>query len=304
MYFTATKSKFLIALLCITSIIYCKDSIEFKKAKPQKKEIESGSQNKIQQLEKAIEKKKKEISALEEELKNLKKQIKPKAIAATDVFYDLGSGTGKVTVHALLYDPKDPQKAKDILADYYKDIRGEIPDPEREMITRKKGSPVYGEILPDSFQQILEDKDLNIKPFKKVVGIELSPTRHHHAVTIQSKLKENNQIPCEKVFELKNENITEADMNDADVIFTCSTCFPDVLMEELVEKLSKLKDGLLILSLKELPEPEKFGFTKLKELKLPMTWSSGSPVHIYRLNKSNKKKIKTQETKTEEKSEE
>ena len=57
----------------------------------------------------------------------------------------------------------------------------------------------------------------------------------------------------------------------------------------MFEKLSKLKDGLLVLSLKELPDYEKYNFTKIKELKLPMTWSSGSPVHAYKLKKSGKK---------------
>lgn len=289
------KSKLLLVTMLITTALNSKHKVNIQE------DSNLNIEKKIKQLEISIEKNKNELIKLEEELKKLKqKRVVTSTAKGTEIFYDLGSGVGKVTVQALEHDPVNPDKAKDIIADYYKDIRAEIPESEREMIARGKGSPVYGEILPDSFQQILEDKDLNVKTIKKAVGVELSPTRHHHAVTIESKLKTENLVPKDKTLEFKNENITETDISDATLIFMCSTCYPDELMDKLVERFSELKDGLRVISLKDMPDYEKFGFTEIKELKLPMTWSTGSPVHIYKLDKSNKKTTKKVEPKKED----
>ena len=64
----------------------------------------------------------------------------------------------------------------------------------------------------------------------------------------------------------------------------CSTCFPDKLMQAITEKLSTLKNGLRIATLKRLPKHKDFTF--LKELKLAMTWSQKVSVYLYKLNKA------------------
>ena len=286
------KSKFIFNLLLISSItlnILAKSPLRNarKNTVKQNLEINNDLDSKIEKAEKSVELKKQELSALERKLESLKKQ-KLKEEKGSLVFYDLGSGTGKVAWHACYYDVNNPQKAKDFIEREYKDIRGEIPDDERNLVTRAKGSPVYGEILLDSFEKIL--KDLNIPGFAKVVGVELAPTRYHHALSVQNRLKEAGQtLPCP--IEFRNENIAETDISDANVIYMCSTCYPDELMDVLVKRFSELKDGLMVLTLKSLPSNyADFGFDLIKEFTLPMTWSEGSPVYVYKLKKDNVKK--------------
>ncbi|MDR3646963.1 MAG: hypothetical protein P4L22_05490, partial [Candidatus Babeliales bacterium] len=74
-----------------------------------------------------------------------------------------------------------------------------------------------------------------------------------------------------------------SDISDATVIFMCSTCFPEELMNSLTKKLSSLKPGLKLLTLKDLTNPELHNFKLIKEYTLPMTWSTGSSVYLYEL---------------------
>lgn len=276
------KNTFFLTILLASSAIHCVDkAVVEKKVKQQDTQLKTKETNPVKEAK------------VKSESKAEQKQDKK-----TEIFYDLGSGTGKVTVQALLHNPSNPDAAKDVIADYYQDIRAEIPEQEREMITRGKGSPVYGEILPQSFQEVLEDKELNVGTIKKATGVELSPTRYHHAKTIRNKLEDENLLPKGKTLEFKNENIAETNIDDATLIFMCSTCYPDELMDTLVERFSKLKEGLRVISLKEMPNYAKFGFIEIKELKKPMTWSpNGSPVHLYKLDKAAAKKAKAKESK-------
>jgi len=282
------KRNSLLKKLILSTIIIC--NINAKA--PAKVKKEDSIETKISNLEKKIEQKKQELADLEKELEKLKESKKPKAGVAkgSGVFYDLGSGTGKVTLHTYLYDKANPKASIEFLDKHYQDIRGEIPDEERSMITRGKGSPVYGEIKPKAWQEILEDPELNIGGFKKVVGIELSPTRYHHSKTICNKLKESGLEIAGKALECRHENITESDFSDATVIYMCSTCYPDELMEILLKRLSELKKGLLVITLKSFPaDYADYGFELVKEYTLPMTWSETSPVYVYKLGtKANK----------------
>jgi len=286
MFLSKSKIK-LLALLLIPAFLNAKAEKKVTPQKTQKKETTTNVEKKIQQLEKEIVKKKNELFDLENELNKLK-QKKPAPTKKGEVFYDLGSGLGKLPLHAVLHDPKNPDEAVKTIEEYFKDIRAEIPDAEREMVTRGKGSPVYGEIIPESFKKVLMDEGLNVGNIVKAVGIELSPTRHHHAVTIKNKLESDNKLPKDKEIDFRNENMLESDISDATLVYLGSTCYPDELMDKLVELLSKQKEGLRVVTLKELPDHEKFGFRKIKEVKLPMTWSSASPEHFYILEKSKK----------------
>jgi hypothetical protein len=54
-------------------------------------------------------------------------------------------------------------------------------------------------------------------------------------------------------------------------------------MEALTKKLATEAKKLKVVSLRELPSPEKYGFKLLKILSLPMSWASDTPVFIYEL---------------------
>lgn len=188
------------------------------------------------------------------------------------------------------------------------------------------GSPVYGEILYESvlflldYLQLTEEDafyDLGsglgklvfqvylMTPVHKAIGIELSESRCERSQKIMengSKIfnscfifenqmrKRFGKEPFPKVsgkkFELKQGNMLEADIEDATVIFTCSTCFSDDCMRNLTNRLAELKDGLRVLTLHHLSEHKNFHL--VKTFYLPMTWSKNIPIYLYILDRSKK----------------
>lgn len=176
-----------------------------------------------------------------------------------------------------------------------------IPQQEKDSISTRGGAPTYGEIKYPSLQTLLND--LNIKeddvfydlgsgvgktviqahlnfPFKKTVGIELAPTRHKQAEAVADKLKN-------RMLEFRQDDMLETDLSDATVIYLCSTCFSDELMNKLLNKFAKLKNGLVVITLKELPDRyPSAGFELVKKYNLPMSWSAGNTVHVYKLTKN------------------
>lgn len=146
-------------------------------------------------------------------------------------------------------------------------------------------------------------------PVKKAAGIELSKTRYEMAQArvpqiqalaeisaefdyvlnqaLTGKTAQRTRIVPSKTIEFINENILKADLSDATVIFMCSTCFSDELMQKIVDKLADLREGLRVLTLKDLPPHEHFKL--VRQYQLPMSWSKsspGSPVYLYRLDPS------------------
>lgn len=215
------------------------------------------------------------------------------------------TGCKKTLDYNLIINKKTKINSQEFLNEAYKDKNGVISEEEKKIIAEQGCATVYGEILPTSLKTLLDDLRITSNdvfydlgsgigkvtiqayldyPFKKAVGIELSPTRCNHAISAYNMLKIKNAIAHHRTLEFKIEDITKSDLNDATVIFMCSTCFPDDLMVKLTKKLSTLKSGLKVLTLKLLSTPEKYGFKQIKEYNLPMTWSSTTPVYSYQLN--------------------
>lgn len=145
-------------------------------------------------------------------------------------------------------------------------------------------------------------------PVKKAAGIELSPSRCNMAQTRAPYLRKIaevttrfncditaaiNQKPVQqtrclpsKELIFSQENMLKADLSDATVVFMCSTCFSDELMHNITNKLAGLKEGLRVITLKDLP-PHK-DFKLVRNYQLPMSWSkssAGSPVYVYKLER-------------------
>ena len=180
-----------------------------------------------------------------------------------------------------------------------------ISQEEKDLITQKGGIPTYGEILPSSLQTILND--LHIKegqtfydlgsgvgksviqafleyPFSKAVGIELSPTRFKLAEKVAQKVKN-------RTLEFRNEDFVMSDISDADVIYMASTCYPDELMNTLLDRFANLKDGTIIISLRTLPRRAvSLGFELINKYLLPMTWKERNNVFVYKLSKPSQSK--------------
>lgn len=132
-------------------------------------------------------------------------------------------------------------------------------------------------------------------PARTSVGIELSETRHTHAEEAYKEFVKT-IVPQHPAFKAKLQktditfiqgNILEENLDKATVIYMCATCFSDELMKAICDKLSKLKDGVIIITLKALPDTYK-EFRLLHNPTLPMSWSEnsgGSPVFVYEIHR-------------------
>lgn len=117
-------------------------------------------------------------------------------ISDQDVFYDLGSGIGKVPLHFFLKTP-----------------------------------------------------------VKKACGVEASKLRNDHAVTIYHQVKSEFPELFEGARELNciQKNFMEAGIEDATIVYTCSTCFSEELLAEIAGLLDRCPKLRYVISLKELP---------------------------------------------------
>lgn len=208
------------------------------------------------------------------------------------------------------HKPLSAQETKDLLMTIYKDVNAfTISDQERKLFEQKNQASTYGEITPDALEILV--KELNPTrtdifydlgsgkgqaplymalhtPMKKCTGIELASTRHHHALdaldTMLSLLPD--KPTCELAFYEGDFTDPAITFDDATIVWMNSTCYPDSVMTAIAKRLSTLKPGLRVISLKQLPTPEKFNFKLIKELKLPMTWSNAVDARIYVLERN------------------
>lgn len=217
---------------------------------------------------------------------------------------------------------------QDVIEELYAGVTGyNIPKEEVDIIKAKGGAPTYGEIKYHSLKTILDDIPkghkkgafydfgsgvgkvvvqayLDVPLFKKTVGWEISPQRYNDAQNIVSEMKKRDLVDKKRTIEFKLGDFLEAPIDDAKVIYMCSTCYSDECMTQLTEKFSKLKKGLLVITLKPLPNYKDYGFELNKEYTLPMTWWHATKVYVYELrrpvkeSKIKKEKQKQQSNKT------
>jgi precorrin-6B methylase 2 len=177
-----------------------------------------------------------------------------------------------------------------------------ISDGEKDTIKSAGGAPTYGEIFPRSVSILLKDLKLTAEdvfydlgsgvgkvavqvyldsPVKKSVGVELSPTRHSHAIKVQGRLKDAGKLKANRVLVFCQENILHTDISDATVLFLCSTCYSDELMAGVADKIQQLKIGTRVITLKAFKSPTSLKLVKTYQL--PMTWSESNTVHLYQV---------------------
>lgn len=199
----------------------------------------------------------------------------------------------------------DSEWTQFVMNKVFDDLNGfRVTAEEQDSVVARGGFPTYGEITYDSLQILLDELQLTEKdvfvdlgsgigrvvtqvylnsPVKKSCGVELCETRYFNALEAKERLKEFDLLDNRQLA-YYNENMLDVDFKDATVFYTCATCFSHELMLALTKKLSKLKKGLRVLTLKELPAYDLYGFKFVKEFNLPMTWSpDGSPVYMYEL---------------------
>ena len=118
-------------------------------------------------------------------------------------------------------------------------------------------------------------------PVKKSVGIELSSERAENAFKAQEQLESDNKLKPGRTLAFYKESFLDTDLSDATAIYLASTCFSDDIMQKVTNKLTTLKKGLRVATLKQLAPNNKF--TLIDQFILPMTWSESTPVYLYEL---------------------
>ena len=192
-------------------------------------------------------------------------------------------------------------QAKQLIETVYEGISGFSLSNEDSVKMRTVGpASVYGEILYDSLEVLLDTLRVGSTDVfydlgsgvgkavmqvalntdaKKVVGLELSANRMDRAFEAKERLIALGYTKAAEKLELKEQDFLEASIDDATIIFLCSTCFPDDMMEKLTEKITGLDKPVKIITLRRINDPQ---VQLIHEYKLPMSWSEGSPVYIYK----------------------
>lgn len=195
------------------------------------------------------------------------------------------------------------EETKKLVSQLYEDRAGYgIDTHEEKLVTDHGSSPTYGEITPEGVDILVQELDVTKDdvfydlgcgvgkfvlqmyletPARKSVGVELAPTRIRYAQKVKDKLAEHKRILPDKEIHFKEENMLDTPLEDATIIYVSSTCFSNDFMKKVVEKLAQLKPGLRLITLTQLPENEHF--ERVKELTIPMTWSSSTTAYIHKL---------------------
>ena len=175
---------------------------------------------------------------------------------------------------------------------------------EEHRILRARSSSMYGEIMPAATEALLAHLNLGPKDvlydlgsglgkfiiqaamshrLAKCVGIELAASRARIAREILRDVRSAGLLKTQNVT-LEEGDFMQADLTDATVIYTCSTAFPATLLDRMVFRLSSLKKGLILASVRDLDDNPYF--EQVDELRLDMSWKRRSRVYIYRLLRS------------------
>jgi tRNA G46 methylase TrmB len=192
-------------------------------------------------------------------------------------------------------------EAKRLLNKLYKDVWAfTIPKHDDLAIRETKSSSLYGEITFGGVEALINylrlgEDDVFVdlgsgvgkvvmqiamtSSVKKVIGVELSGTRYKDALGVLSKASELGLVDANRC-EFRNENILETDLDNASVIYTCSTAFPSNFMDKLTEKITKHPKGRVV-SLQDLPSHPRLEL--VDRLKLNMSWAKNQDVHVYHL---------------------
>ncbi len=148
----------------------------------------------------------------------------------------------------------------------------------REDQELKSKSYVYGEVVPDSFYEMIQDAqpqpgqifyDLGsgtgkavvlahlFFDFSQCIGIELVDTLYNGSIDVLKQF--DNEIKPTIAKEVENKQIKlihgsflDIDLRNADFVFMNSTCFQDDLMQLLEVKLEELRPHATVISLSKM----------------------------------------------------
>jgi len=161
----------------------------------------------------------------------------------------------------------------------------------------------YGEILPSSVNNLINELkidnsdvfyDLGSGAGKLVMqmymnsdvgkskGIEFQTNRYNISENALKKLYKLRPelLDDDRIISYYNGNIADFNLDDATIIFMCSTCFTPDLMNVVLGKVKNNKNLKYIISLKD-HDNFKSVLPNIKTITQPMSWASSTNINIY-----------------------
>jgi SAM-dependent methyltransferase len=174
-----------------------------------------------------------------------------------------------------------------------------ISSDDEHRVARSDGSPTYGELLPTATLRMLAQLDLDRRDqfvdlgagigkvvllaamttaVGRVLGVELSATRVAVAQQALTRARRA-RVPGVGRVRMLEADMLRCPLEDATVIYTCSTAFSSAFMRRLVRRLAKLPKLRMLVSLQDL-DPNRA--SELREtMRLDASWTRRTEVYVY-----------------------
>ena len=182
----------------------------------------------------------------------------------------------------------------------YRDVDGfEIPRADERKVARSRGSATYGELMPTATIRLLEqlelgDRDLFVdlgSGLGKVVmlaamttgvgralGVELSPTRVALAEQVLALARREQLAGVDRAAFVEGDMLRHP-LDEATVIYTCSTAFSDSFMKRLQGRLVTLPRLRKLVSLQDFDAHPAFELCEIH--RLDASWKRRTKVYVY-----------------------
>jgi SAM-dependent methyltransferase len=179
------------------------------------------------------------------------------------------------------------------------DVGFEIPASDERIVARSHGSSTYGELMPTATIRMLAQLGLGRRdqfvdlgsglgkvvllaamttPVGRALGVELAATRVSVAARVLA------QAQHERLAGSRRAAFVQADMlrqplDEATVIYTCSTAFSSAFMQRLQRRLATLPRLRTVASLQDFDAHPAFELREV--IRLDASWRRNAKVHIY-----------------------
>jgi SAM-dependent methyltransferase len=196
-----------------------------------------------------------------------------------------------------------PGDARAVLQSLYKGVDGfEISRAEEQRVRASRSSATYGEIMPASTFRLLEELELGDRDVfydlgcgvgkvvvaaalatcaRRCVGIELAAGRLACARAIATRAAREGHFARRRVL-LRHADIARSSLDDATVLYTCSTAFPTPFTRALMRRVAAIGRPVTFVSAQVLDAHPAFRLQRT--LRLDMSWKRGTKVYVYRVH--------------------
>lgn len=115
---------------------------------------------------------------------------------------------------------------------------------------------------------------------RRCVGIELAADRLARARRVVGRATREGLVPRRRVV-LRHDDIASAELDDATVLYTCSTAFPTPFTRAVMRRVAALGRPVTFASAQVLDDHPAFELERT--LRLDMSWKRRTKVYVYRV---------------------